>query len=87
MKVQIQNTEYYGEKFNLHIITLDSLNLGNNFTESHFKNALNEHEKYEDLKDYLRSQDVSDDFKIIAQGNYCKVSSLTYCVSEYKSLI
>ena len=70
-----QETDSYNETRTIHAIELDYLNLGNNFTSTHFDNALKDHKEYQEVKDYLRMQDCNDDFLITASGNYGKVST------------
>lgn len=87
MKIEIEHvTNAYNDKYNLHKIKLDYLNLGNNFTETHFKKALRENKNYNDIKEYLYSKDCSDEFVITARGNYSDVSSLIYTIYEVDTL-
>ena len=60
---------------NLHSITLPDLDLGNNFTQSHFNSAIQNSEFLEDIKDYINQIEFTDDYILIAEGNFGLVNS------------
>ncbi len=71
-------------------LVIEHLNLGNNFTYTHFVDAIKERaqqdEKLQDALNKLEFINLDFELKVIANGNFSKVED-NFCIDEFFELL